>query len=181
MRFGKTWIGAAIVASLVIVACGGTGRDSSSRDHPDGATLSTRDTNRVLGPGDVRVMNTDSSVEIAVIGDSVVTGFGPRVRAELEESTGSSSESGSGFSASIEKIVKKAVSGAFNKELKYPIAEIQDVRLEDGKLEFYRNDGSRMKILDSNHSNNRPIAETFAVSEAERFIAAFHARKSKGA
>ena len=179
MRFGKIWIGAAIAALLVIAACDRTKRSSSSRE-PD-ATLSTRDSNRVLGPGDVRVMNTDSSVEIAVIGDSIVTGFGPRVRAEIEQSTDSGSVSGSGFGASIEKMVKGAVASALNHEIKYSIADVQDVRLEDGKLQFYGKGGSRLKILESNHSNNRPISETFVASEAERFIAAFHARKSKGA
>src|SRR5262245_12851128 len=176
MRFGRLWIGVVAAAPLVIAACDRT--KHASRDQPD-ATFSTRDTNRVLGPGDVRVMNTDSSVEIAVIGDSIVTGFGPRVRAEIAQSSDSGSVSGSGFSASIEKMVKGPVAGAVNHEIKYAIADVQDVRLEDGKLQFYGKDGSRMKILESNHSNNRPISETFAPSEAERFIAAFHARKSK--
>jgi hypothetical protein len=178
MRFGRLWIGVVVAAPLVIAACDRTKHGSGRQ--PD-ATFSARDTNRVLGPGDVRVMNSDSSIEIAVIGDSIVTGFGARVRAEVERNTDSASVSGNGFGASIEKMVKGAVASALNHEIKYPIAEVQDVRLEDGKLQFYAKDGSRMKILEGSHSNNRPISETFATSEAERFIAALHVRKSKGA
>jgi hypothetical protein len=178
MRFGRLWIGVVVAAPLVIAACDRTKRGSGRQ--PD-ATFSTRDTNRVLGPGDVRVMNSDSSIEIAVVGDSIVTGFGPRVRAEVEKNTDSASVSGSGFGASIEKMVKGAVATALNHEIKYSIADVQDVRLEDGKLQFYGKDGSRMKILEGGHSNNRPISETFTAAEAQRFIAAFHARKSKGA
>ena len=179
MRFGRLWIGVVVAAPLVIAACDRTKHRSGRQ--PD-ATFSTRDANRVLGPGDVLVMNTDSSIEIAVIGDSIVTGFGPRVRAEVEKSTDSRSVSGSGFGASIEKMVKGAVASAMNHEVKYAIADVQDVRLEEGKLQFYGKDGSPMKILlESGKSSSRPISETFAPSEAERLIAAFHARKSKGA
>ena len=176
------WIGVVVAVPLVIAACDRGSRHmrvSSGRDRSS-ATFASRDTNRVLGPGDVRVMNTDSSVEIAVIGDSIVTGFGPRVIAEIQKSTDTST-AGNGFGASIEKMVKSAVADALNHEMKYAIADVQDVRFEDGKLQFYWKDGSRMKILESTHSNNKPISETFSVAEAQRFIAAFHARKAKGA
>jgi hypothetical protein len=176
------WIGVVVAAPLVIAACdrGSTRvRVSSGRDRSD-ATLAARDANRVLGPGDVRVMNRDSSVQIAVIGDSIVTGFGPSVIAKIQESTDTST-AGNGFGASIEKMVKGAVASALDHEIKYAIADVQDVRYEDGKLQFYWKDGSRMKILESTHSNDKPISETFSEADAQQFIAAFHARKAKGA
>jgi hypothetical protein len=182
MRFARVCIAGLIAAPLVIAACDRSStrvRVNSGRDHSD-ATIAARDENRKLGPGDVRVMNTDSSVEIAVIGDSIITGFGPRVIAEIQKSTDTST-AGNGFGAGIEKIVKGAVASALNKEIKYAIADVQDVRFEDGKLQFFWKDGSRMKILESGHSNDKPISETFRVADAQRFIAAFHARKSKGA
>jgi hypothetical protein len=182
VRLARVWIGVVVAAPLVIAACdrGSTRvRVNSGRDRSE-ATFAARDTNRVLGPGDVRVVNSDSSVEIAVIGDSIVTGFGPRVIAELQKNTDTST-AGSGFGASIEKMVKSAVASALNREIKYAIADVKDVRYEDGKLQFFWKDGSRMKILESAHSNDKPIAETFSVAEAQRFIAAFHARKAKGA
>lgn len=182
MRFvARVWIGVAIAAPLIIAACDrGTTRAGSRRDRSD-ATFATRDTNRKLGPGDIRVLNSDSSIEIAVIGDSIVTGFGPRVLSELRKSTDPASVSGGGFGANIEKMVKSAVADALNKEIKYAIADVQDVRYEDGKLQFFSRDGSRMKILEGTHSNDKPISETFSVADAQRFIEAFHARKSKGA
>ena len=182
MRLARMWIGVLVVAPLVVAACDRGSRRvrvNSGRDRSD-ATFAARDSNRVLGPGDVRVMNADSSVEIAVIGDSIIGGFGPRVLARIQESTDTSAV-GEGLGAGIEKMVKSAVASALNHEIKYAIADVQDVRYEDGKLQFYWKDGSRMKILESTHSNDKPISETFSVADAQRFIAAFHARKAKGA
>ena len=176
------WLGVVVAAPLVIAACdrGSTRvRVSSGRDQSD-ATWSARNPNRHLGPGDVRVTNSDSSVEIAVIGDSIVAGLGPRVIAEIQKST-EPRTAGNGFGASIEKMVQSTVASAIDKEIKYAIADVQDVRFEDGRLQFFWRDGSRMSIFASSRSNNRPSSETFSEADAQQFIAAFHARKAKGA
>ena len=62
---------ALLVASVIAVGCKDSEvrTSSSGRDRSD-ATIAKRDTNRTLGPGDVQIVNADSSIELAVIGDS---------------------------------------------------------------------------------------------------------------
>ena len=157
MRFAALrWAGVAIAASLVLSAC----ERGSNRDRSD-ATFSPRDTSRALGPGDVRILNSDGSIEVAVIGDSIVTGFGPRVLAEIQRSTDTAAVGGSGIGAGIEKFVKSTVASALNHQIKYAVVDVQDVRYEDGKLQLFWKDGSRMKLFESTKTNNRPISESF--------------------
>jgi hypothetical protein len=175
----RRWAGVALVAApLCIAACGDV---RVSKDDRSDATFATRDTNRTLRPGDVRIMNVDSSFELAVIGDSVVTGFGPKALEEIRKGTDTSAVTGTGFAANIEKMVKSTVAGAINKEIKYAVADIQSVRYENSKLEFTWKDGSAMRIFESSKKNGKAISETFPAAEANRFVAAFNAKKSVGA
>ena len=170
-----SWYGAAFAATLLVVSCGrGDHTDSPS------VSLASRDTSRALGPGDVRIVNADSAIELAVIGDSIVAGFGPRTLEEIRRGTDTSGVTGSGFGAAVEKFVKRTVAGALNHEAKLAVADVGDVRYENGTLQFYKNDGTRMKILQSTTISNKPVSDTFTEHEAERFIVAFRARKAKG-
>jgi hypothetical protein len=169
------WYGAALAASLLVVSC-----DRSSRSDAPNVSLASRDSARTLGPGDVRITNVDSAVEIAVIGDSIVAGFGPRTLEQIRQGTDTSAVTGSGFGADIEKFVKRTVAGALDHEIKFAVADVSDVRYEDGTLRFYNTDGTRMKMFQSMKISNKPVSETFSEHEAERFIAAFRARKAKG-
>lgn len=174
MTTRSLWYGVALAASLLVVAC------SRSNDDSPSVSLASRDSVRTLGPGDVRITNVDSAVEIAVIGDSVVAGFGPRTLADIRRGTDTSAVTGTGFGADLEKFVKRTVADALDHEIKFAVADIGDVRYEDGTLRFYKNDGTRMKMFQSMTISNKPVSETFSEPEAERFIAAFRARKAKG-
>jgi hypothetical protein len=172
---------ALLVLSAIAAACKDTDADvrtsSGGRDRSD-PTIAKRDTNRTLGPGDVRIMNTDSSIELAVIGDSIVTGLGPKVIAEVAKNTDTSQVKGDGFSANIEKMVKSTVANAMNHDLRYAVADVQRVQFTDGKIEFYWKDGSRMKLFENAKRNNKPLSETFSEADAKQFIAAFDAKKA---
>jgi len=159
-------------AAITLTACG--------RDEPKASPhIVSRDTVvRPLWPGDVRIASVDSSVELAVIGDSVVGGFGKKVLDEIKEKTDTNAVSGSGFGASIEKLVKTSVAGALSKQMEYPIASIRDVKYEDGHLEFYGENGSRMRFFDNKHDSKPDSANVFRPDDAKRFVDAFHARKS---
>ena len=159
-------------AAITLAACGRSERKASPR-------IVSRDTvTRPLAPGDVRIASVDSSIELAVIGDSVVGGFGKKVVDEIKEKTDTSAVSGSGFGASIEKLVKTSVAGALSKQMEYPIASIRDVKYEDGQLAFYAEDGSRMRFFENKHDSKPDSANVFRPDDAKRFIDAFHARKS---
>ena len=170
---------AALIASAITVACKDAEVRTSSdrRDHSD-ATFAKRDTNRALGPGDVRIMNSDSSIELAVIRDSIVTGFGPKVTAQIAKGTDTSQVTGDGFAASIEKMVKSTVASALNHEMRYSVTDVERVQYTGGKIEMYWKDGSRMKLFENTKQKDRPVSETFSEADAKQFIAAFDAKKA---
>src|SRR3954469_14950269 len=112
----------ALLMSTVVVACKDAEVHTSTggRDRSD-ATFAKRDTNRTLGPGDVRITNSDSSIELAVIRDSIVTGFGPKVLAEIQKGTDTNEVKGNGLGANIEKFVKSTVASALGHEMRYAV------------------------------------------------------------
>jgi hypothetical protein len=144
------------------------------------AGVTFRDSAPPLGPGDVRIQNSDSSVQIAIVGNKVVGGLSPKTLDKVRRGTDTSAVSGNGLGATIERAVKSSVQSALSKQVEYPVAEINDVRYENGKLTFYWKDGKKMRLLENTHVDNHPVLETFRPDEANRFIQAFHARKSRG-
>ena len=168
-----------LVASAITVACEDAEvRTSSDRRDRSDATFAKRDTNRTLGPGDVRIMNADSSIELAVIRDSIVTGFGSRVMAEIAKGTDTSQIKGDGFGANIQKMVKSTVASALNHEMRYSVRDVERVQYTGGKIEMYWKDGSRMKLFENMKQSGKPVSETFSEADAEQFIAAFDAKKA---
>src|SRR5690348_8806356 len=125
------WVAFAI--AFLAAACG----HHDSNTNISSASFVARDTTRPLGPGDIRIANSDSSFELALIGDSLVTGFGPRVLREINDKTDTNKVEGNGFAASIEKMVKGTVANAMSHELKFPLSDISDVKYEDQRLLFY--------------------------------------------
>jgi hypothetical protein len=168
---------AALAASVVVVAACHSDR-SEKQDEISHATFAPRDTVRRLGPGDVRIATTDSTLELAIIGDSIVTGFGIKVLDKIREKTDTSDITGDGIGATLQRAVKGTVAKAMDHEIHYPIADISDVRFEDGGLRFYRADGGKMRVFENSHVNGRKISEAFSPRDAQRFISAFRARKA---
>jgi hypothetical protein len=179
MSVARRFTAVALVASAIGVACKDaqvrTSGDSRDRSN---ATFATRDTNRTLGAGDVRILNSDSSIELAVIRDSIVTGFGPKVLAEIQKGTDTSNVKGNGLGANIEKFVKSTVASAMNHEMRYAVADVQRVAYTGNKIEMYWKDGSRMKLFENTKQDNKPVSETFSEADAKTFIAAFDAKKA---
>ena len=158
-------------AAITLTACGRDERKVSPH-------LVSRDTvARQLAPGDVRILSADSSIELAVIGDSVVGGFGKKVLDQIKEKTDTNAVSGSGFGASIEKMVKATVAGALDHEIHMPLSEISDVKEEDGLLVFYGKDGKRMNFFTRDHEKAKP--SRFSDDDARDFIALFKAKTGR--
>jgi hypothetical protein len=168
---------AALAASVVVVAACHSDR-SEKHDDMSHATFAPRDTTRTLGPGDVRIATTDSSLELAIIGDSIVTGFGSKVIDKIREKTDTSDITGDGLGATIQRAVKGTVAKAMDHEIHYPIADVSDIRFEDGGLRFYRADGRKMSVFENSRVNGRRVSESFSPEDAQRFISAFRARKA---
>lgn len=168
-------LGLAIAIPFLAAACG----RNDSKTNISGASFTARDTTRALGPGDIRIANSDSSFELALIGDSLVTGFGSRVLREIDEKTDTTKVEGSGLAAGIEKLVKGTVANAMSHELKFPLRDISDVKYEDDRLVFYGKDGKQMKLFENTETDHKKVSETFPAADAQRFVAAFKAKKAR--
>lgn len=170
-----TAVVALAATALFFVACDGDPDVKGGEKSGPDAKLVTRDA-RPLGPGDVSIMTEDRAIELALVGDSIVTGLGPAVLDKIRDKTDTGAVAGNGFGAGIEKMVKSTVATAMSKQLQYPLSGLQDVRYENGRLEFFSKDGSKMKIFEGSRDNGKPIAESFDAKDAQRFVDAVHAR-----
>jgi hypothetical protein len=160
----------------LVVACD---RDrTETRGEISDVTVAPRNSTRALGPGDVRITTVDSTLELALVGDSIVTGFGSKVMDTIREKTDTSGITGDGLSATIQRAVKGTVAKAMDHEIHYPINNISDIRFEDGGLRFYRADGTKMWVFENSRVNGRKISDSFDPRDAKRFISAFRARKA---
>jgi hypothetical protein len=172
-----------VIAPLFVAACNRDDTDTlrvstSSRDRSD-ATFSRRDTTRRLGPGDVLITNSDSSVELGIIGDSIVTGLSSKVMDQVRDKTDTTKPNASdGIGASIEKFVKSTVASALGTQIKYAVADVRDARYSNGKIELFWKDGSQMRLFENTKQNGKPMSETFRADEAARFVAAFQSKKA---
>src|SRR5580765_1237145 len=94
------WVAAAALgAATLFTAC----RDRDTirvQSHDANVAFAKRDSTKPLGPGDLRISSTDSAIDLAIIGDSLVGGFGAKVRAKLAESLDTNKVKSTGFGAS---------------------------------------------------------------------------------
>jgi hypothetical protein len=165
-------------APFVLVACGrGDTKVDVNGSHLENGKLVRRDSSRTLGPGDIRISSQDSSFDLALIGDSIVAGLGTRVRNKVATDLDTTKVSGTGLGASIEKMVKGTVASALDHEFVFPIADVSDVRAQDGGLTFYDKDGKEMNVFRSDTKHDRSRA--FSQADADAFVAAFKARKGR--
>jgi len=167
---------AVVAAAFFALACN---VDVHHKSDVKGVTFVSRDSTRHLGPGDIRIASQDSSLELAIIGDSIVAGFGQRVHEKIARETDTSKVNGDGMSASIEKFVKGTVASALNHDMMFPVAEISDVRYEDGFIRFYDNKGNRMNMFEQSRRDRDDEKTRFSEADANAFINAFKARKTK--
>jgi hypothetical protein len=143
------------------IALGGDGMGITRGDDPP------------LRAGDVRVTSTDGGLVLAVIGDTVRARLGysvvRRVRREMEADASGDT---AGFGGFVSRTVKGAVSGAMGAAahfaLRVPVAQVRDVRYEDGQLSFRTGKDDR-------------TSARFTPDDAERFMAAVRARQQQPA
>lgn len=130
-----------------------------------------------LGPGDIRIVTVDSGIDLALIGDSISTGLSPYALAKVRRETDTATVSGTGFGASIEKMVKGAVAGAIGSRVVWPLAAVRDVRYEQGRLVFEWV-GKPPNVWQTSRVNGRPVLASFPPADAQRFVDAVRARKA---
>jgi len=154
-------------------------RGAASRDEkPDARVTMTRSasTDRPLGAGDVRIVTTDNGVDLALIGDSISSGLSQSALAKAREQTDTAKVTSGGFAGDIEKMVKGSVQSAIGTRVSFPLSAVRDVRYDNGRIVFDWN-GKSPGIFDHTKMNGKPLLESFAPADAQRFVDAVRARK----
>jgi hypothetical protein len=164
-------------AVLVVAACGR--RDANDRGGVESqGNLTHRDSALVLGPGDVRIVNEDSSVEMAVVGQQIVARLSDKVMDKVRRETDTTGlKDSAGFAASIQKMVKRTVQSALGQQITYPLTEVRDAKYENGAIVLDGN-GNQPRLFANTKFNGRKLLESFRPDDAKRFVAAVNAKKA---
>lgn len=177
---GKTLIVGA--TALVAVACSSKPADRASDEAPNGGVTISKSSVPVdddsLKAGDIRIVTTNGGVDLALIGDSISTGLSPSAIRKVKEETDTSKVSGSGFGASIEKMVKDKVQGAIGTRVSFPVSAVREARYDGQKIVFEWN-GEPRKLFDNTKIDGKPLLASFSPEDSRRFVDAVNARNGK--
>jgi hypothetical protein len=180
--------GASLVAAVLV--SGACGRHDNPNPNPDinadarpqttaqGEKLSRSDSALVLGPGDIKITNTDSSVDMALVGQKIIVKLSDKTMAKVHQETDTMGVQGSGLGASIEKMVKRTVAATLGQQVEYPLSEVKDARYENGTIVIDVN-GKEPRLLANTQVGGKKLMESFRPEDAQRFVAMVNARKGK--
>lgn len=130
-----------------------------------------------LGPGDVRIFNADSSVDLVLVGDTISAGLSDRTVAQVQQEASDPADADRGVAGAIAKIVKKTVASTIGTRIQFPLETVRDVRYEDGGFTIDGTDGRHRSLFSNDKRSTVQTDQPFRTADAERFIAAVRARK----
>src|SRR4029077_8074786 len=175
----RRFVGGLIRFGLVILACwlviAWVRRKVSSHNH---VRVEAQAPPETLGPGDMRIYNADSSVDVVLMGDKILAGLSSKTVAKIKsglEEAGSGDTSG--FGGMVSQIVKSSVAGAIGTHAVFPLAEIKDIHYADGKIRVQWTDGSDRELFSGTSVNHQKVSDSFNEADAKRFVEAVRARK----
>lgn len=146
-----------------LAACGFSG------DHQEGdARVSFGNDSALamaLGPDDVRIVSTDNSIVLAVIGDSVRMQLTDSLRGAIKQGIDTAGGN-SRLASTILKSVGNVVHNALGFAVRAHVTAVEDLRYEDGRIRFKIN-GDNVKIGDENSNGTNA---RFSEQDAQRFI-----------
>lgn len=180
-RFTLRFVQLGLIAlSLGIILAFVAAKRSESRG-PDVTLQTDGPSVALLGPGDARLFNVDTTVELVLRGDKLLAGLSPkvveRVRAEIRDA-GPSDPSGIG--GAIAKAVKEQVADKIDMHVAYDVRDVQDMRFEDGRVIIEWMSGKNQELFGSiqrSRDGRREDANRFHREEALRFIELVKARQ----
>lgn len=169
-----------VAVALVAGACSSKPADRAQDEAPDGGVTISKArvpaSNDSLAAGDVRIVSTNGGVDLALIGDSISTGLSPTALTKVHEETDTSKVTGTGFSASIERMVKGQVQGAIGTRVSFPVSAVREARYDGDKIVFEW-DGEPRKLFENTKIDGKPLLASFAPGDARRFVDAVNARR----
>ncbi|MDE3054476.1 MAG: hypothetical protein KGN74_00740 [Gemmatimonadota bacterium] len=179
----RKWTGRAIqlVLGLAVLAYVGNwvrGHLMSTRDRLHVSGVSTLpDT---LGPGDLRIYNADSTLDVVLIGDKIAAGLSPKMIAKVRSDIDSSkSKHDSGLAGDFARFVTGTVASKIGMHAMFPLKDLKDVHYDGGKLVFDWRTGSDHTLFQTTNINGKKADDTFTEAEAQKLIAAVHARQKE--
>jgi len=126
-----------------------------------------------LAPGDMRIYNRDSSVDLVLAGNNILAGLSPKTIAKVKDAVNEkTSGETTGFGGSIAKIVKSSVASAIGTHASFPVSEISDIRYENRTIVFDWKNGDKHELFSNTTVDGEKVSRTFAREDAERFIEA---------
>jgi len=176
----RRFVGGLIRFGLVILACwlviGWVRRKVSS--HNPHVHVEAQAPPETLGPGDMRIYNADSSVDLVLMGDKILAGLSSKTVAKIKSGLDESrSGDTSGLGGMVSQIVKSSVAGAIGTHAVFPLSEIKDVRYADGKIRVQWSDGGDKELFSGTSVNHQKVSDSFNEADAKRFVDAVRARK----
>ncbi len=178
----RKWAGRAIQVVLLFAALAFVGnwfrsRFASARHDTHVAALQAAPDS--LGPGDLMILNADSTVDLTLAGDRIWAGLSPKMVAKVRADLDTTQHADTGLGGSIAKLVKRSVAGAIGTHAVYRLADLRDVRYENGRLIFDWKSGGHDTMFKNTNVNGDRADDSFRKEDAERFIAAVHARQKQ--
>lgn len=167
-------IGIGLVVLAVAAACGGRDYDRGSAQVQ--GNLAHRDSALTLGPGDVRIVNEDSSVEMAVVGQQIIVRLSDKTMDKVRQET-DTTHADSGFGGSIERMVKRTVQSALGQQMAYPLSQVRDAKYENGAIVFDGDGTQKPRLLANSRFNGKNLLESFRPDDAKRFVDAVNKKK----
>ena len=168
-----------VAVALVAGACSSKPAERAQDEAPDGGVTISKSSVPVshdsLAAGDVRIVSTSGGVDLALIGDSISTGLSPSALRKVHEETDTSKVSGSGFGASIERMVKGTVQGAIGTRVSFPVSAVREARYDGEKIVFEWA-GEPRKLFENTKVDGKPLLASFAPEDSRRFVDAVNAR-----
>jgi hypothetical protein len=126
-----------------------------------------------LAPGDLRIYNRDSTVDLILVGNNILAGLSPKtiakVKSAVQEKTAGET---TGFGGSIAQIVKTSVASAIGTHASFAVSEIRDIRYENNTIVFDWKNGDKHELFGNTTVDKERVSHTFPREDAERFIAA---------
>jgi hypothetical protein len=173
-----------IVVTLALLASGCSSKpaDRARDEAPDGgltiSKASVPASDDSLKAGDVRIVTTNGGIDLALTGDSISSGLSRAALDKVKQETDTAKVSGTGFGASIEKMVKGTVQGAIGTRVSFPLSAVREARYDGEKIVFDW-EGQPRKLFDNTKIDGKPLLASFSAEDARRFVDAVNRRKGK--
>lgn len=132
----------------------------------------------LLGPGDVRIFDADSAVDLTLVGDKIFAGLSPKTVAKVKDELDRSSDGDTnGIGGSISQIVKRSVAGAIGTHAVFPLSDIRDIHYVGDQIVVDWTDGGHHELFGNANVNGSHPSKSFRREDAMRFVEAVRVRK----